>query len=74
MKFPVLWSGITHSVLGAPTCYIKKDCELRHKAVWQSPSQSAFEYIHILRYINAKFIHSLILMQYSVNTVANPKG
>ena len=27
MKFPVLWSGITHSVLGAPvntTCYIKK--------------------------------------------------
>ena len=27
MKFPVLWSGITHSVLAAPvntTCYIKK--------------------------------------------------
>ena len=27
MKFPVLWSGITRSVLGAPvniTCYIKK--------------------------------------------------
>ena len=42
MKFPVLWSGITHSVLGAPvntTCYKKKDCELRYKAVWQSPPQ-----------------------------------
>ena len=27
MKFPVLWSSITHSVLGAPvntTCYIEK--------------------------------------------------
>ena len=48
MKFPVLWSGITHSVLGAPvntTCYIKKDCELRQKAVWQSPPQSVVKRI-----------------------------
>ena len=65
MKFPVLWSGITHSVLGAPvntTCYIithsvlgapqceyyllhQKDCELRHKAVWQSPPQSVVKRI-----------------------------
>ena len=32
MKFPVLWSDITHSVLGAPvnsTCYIKK-CSKAH--------------------------------------------
>ena len=34
MKFPVLWSGITHSVLGAPvntTCYIKKivNCDIK---------------------------------------------
>ena len=53
MEFPVLWSVITYSVLEAPlnsTGYIKKDCELRHKAVWQSPQQvleRAFEYIYI---------------------------
>ena len=63
MKFPVLWSGITHSVLGAPvntTCYIKKDCELRRKAVWQSPPQSAFEYIHIENELYKCKIHSFI--------------
>ena len=45
MKFPVLWSGITHSVLGAPvnsSCYIKKivNCAIKQ-------SGKVFEYIHI---------------------------
>ena len=62
MKFPVLWSGITHSVLGAPvnsTCYIKKivNCIIKHSGkVPHKVLYSAFEYIHIentVRYINA---------------------
>ena len=58
----MLWSGTTHSVLGAPvnsTCYIKKkkDCELRHKAVWQkTPTKCCKATLNIpikkMRYIN----------------------
>ena len=53
MKFPVLCSGITHSVLGAPvtsTCYIKKivKCAIKQSAkVPHKVLESAFEYIHI---------------------------
>ena len=53
MKFPVLWSGISHSVLGAPvnsTCYIKRivNCAIKQSVkVPHKVLQSAVEYIHI---------------------------
>ena len=49
----MLWSGITHSVLGAPvnsTCYIKKIVNCAIKQSGKVPNkvlESAFEYIHI---------------------------
>ena len=58
MEFLVLWSGITHSVLGAhviSTCYIKKIVNC--KAVWQSPPKCCKAHFNIsiwkMPYINA---------------------
>ena len=54
MKVPVLWSGITHSVLEAPVnsaCYIKKivNCAIKQSGkVAHKVLQSAFQYINAL--------------------------
>jgi len=60
MKFPVLWSGITHSVLGAPvnsTCYIKKVVNCAIKQSGKSPIKCSKAHLNIstykMRYINA---------------------
>ena len=58
MKFPVLWSGITHSVLGAPvnsTNYIKK--KIVNCAIKQSGKSPQFEYIHIENALYKYFLY-----------------
>ena len=59
MKFPVLWSGITHSVLGAPvntTVTLKKIVNCAIKQSGKVPP--AFEYIHIENALYKCKIHS----------------